>query len=284
MTGQSWEDAVQWLRAQPEHTSLVRDSYYDDPILDAARRFVNSAEWRATLSFMPKRKEWALDLGAGRGIASYALAREGWHVTALEPDPSPLVGAYAIRQLMVESHLPIVIVQGVGEGLPFADNTFDVVYGRQVLHHSSDLSLLCREVRRVLRPGGHFIAVREHVISTPEDLTIFLARHPLHRIYGGENAYLLEVYLSAITESDLRLRRLLGPFDSPINYFPMTHTEWRENCVRPLTRRLGERMTNLFTDERHLPGQWLMARLASQLSKNTYTPGRLYSFIVQKPR
>ena len=44
----------------------------------------------------------ALDVGAGRGIASYALAREGFTVTVLEPDDSHLVGAGAIRSLAEE--------------------------------------------------------------------------------------------------------------------------------------------------------------------------------------
>ena len=50
----------------------------------------------------------ALDLGAGRGISSYALAREGWQVTALEPDPSMLIGAGAIRSLVAKKAMVAV--------------------------------------------------------------------------------------------------------------------------------------------------------------------------------
>src|SRR6202040_1201267 len=123
------------------------------------------------------------------GISSYALARDGWRVTALEPDPSDVVGAGAIEQLAAVSNLPIEVVRDWGETLPFADATFDLVYGRQVLHHARDLRTLCAEMGRVLKSGGTFLATREHVIFRDADLAVFLAEHPLHRLYGGENAY-----------------------------------------------------------------------------------------------
>lgn len=59
------------------------------------------------------------------------------------------------------------------------------VFARQVLHHARNLEMLCREVSRVLKPHGIFIATREHVISKPEDLARFLKKHPLHQFYGG---------------------------------------------------------------------------------------------------
>ena len=43
------------------------------------------------------------------------------------------------------------------ERLPFATGTFDVVYSRHSLEHSSDLGSSLSEIRRVLRPGGTFI-------------------------------------------------------------------------------------------------------------------------------
>src|SRR5262249_10088743 len=47
----------------------------------------------------------------------------------------------------------VSFTQGDGQRLPFADASFDRVWGNAVLHHL-DLACAAREVRRVLRPGG----------------------------------------------------------------------------------------------------------------------------------
>ena len=119
----TWEDAVVWLRNQPDQRQLVLDAFYDDPLIDAAERYFASAEWQAISKFLQDRTGKALDVGAGRGIASYALARSGFAVTALEPDPSAVVGTAAIRGLAAEARLPIEVVEEFSERLPFADGT-----------------------------------------------------------------------------------------------------------------------------------------------------------------
>ncbi|WP_182377536.1 class I SAM-dependent methyltransferase [Nocardioides sp. WS12] len=43
--------------------------------------------------------------------------------------------------------------------LPFDDGSFDVVYAGWMLHHIRDLERALNQVRRVLRPGGTFVAV-----------------------------------------------------------------------------------------------------------------------------
>jgi SAM-dependent methyltransferase len=279
----TWETAVIWLRQQADQQELVRACYFDDPLEEAARRFADSEEWKALRKLLPPVPAAALDLGAGRGISSYALARDGWNVTALEPDPSPLVGAGAIRRLAKESGLSIAVVEDYCEEMPFCDNEFDLVHGRQVLHHAKNLDSLCREVYRVLKPHGRFVATREHVIGSPADLQAFLDSHPLHWLYGGESAYPLREYVSAIAGSGLRLFRTLGPYDSPINYAPMTHDEWVTTCSRPLTRIIGAKATRLLASNGHVAGRCLLKVLSALRTRLSNTPGRLYSFIAEKP-
>lgn len=262
----SWEDAVLWLREQPDQQELVRACYFDDPLQEVAERYHASAEWTAVRGLLRQSTPGsALDLGAGRGISSYALARDGWQVTALEPDPSDVVGAGAIRSLAAATGLEIQVVESFGESLPFPDASFDLVHARQVLHHARDLRGLCRELARVLRPGGLFLATREHVAENAAELARFLAEHPLHQLYGGENAYPLREYRRAITGAGLELRLVLGPYDSDLNLFPSTRAELR----RQIEARLHLPIPEPFFTKRVIP---LLTRVRK-------IPGRLYSFV-----
>jgi SAM-dependent methyltransferase len=277
----SWEQAVQWLREQPEQRHLVIAGYYDDPLSDAASRYWQSEEWREIRSFLPHSSTGkALDVGAGRGIASFALAKEGYSVTALEPDQSELVGAGAIRCLAREQHLPIEVCSHAAERLPFANGSFDVAFGRAVLHHTRDLAATCRELYRILKPGGALIAVREHVVSHEHDLPKFLDSHPLHRHYGGENAFRLATYTDSIRGAGFDLEQVLSPLRSPINLAPQSIDGLR-----------GELAARMSLGMPWVAGLWrramqstpLWAVLQPLLELIDRRPGRLYSFIARKP-
>jgi ubiquinone/menaquinone biosynthesis C-methylase UbiE len=271
----TWEEAVQWLRDQPGQESLVQACYYDDPIQTTAERFSNSEEWQAVTQLVADHLPGkVLDIGAGRGISSYSFAKAGCQVTALEPDPSPLVGAGAIRSLTAATQVPIEVVQSYGETLPFEDHTFNVVYGRAVLHHARDLPQLCKEVARVLKPGGVFIATREHVISQRQDIDQFLKGHALHKLYGGENAFLLREYIDAITGANLKLDKTIAPSASVINYAPTTIADFQTQTTQTLARFVGGPISQLS----FLQNLYLTFR--DTLSN---APGRHYSFIGVKP-
>lgn len=259
----TWEEAVQWLREQPGQESLVRACYFDDPLLQAANRYHQESEWQAVRALLPAPPGQALDVGSGRGIAAYALATDGWTVTALEPNPSRLVGAGAIRALAQDAGVSINVVEEWGERLPFGDAFFDVVHARQVLHHASELREFCKELFRVVKPGGRLVATREHVIDRPEDLQTFLDSHPLHYLYGGENAFSMDEYLDALRSAGFQVAKFFSPFETPINYFPATY----EDIQKAVAARL------------HWPFPTLLPNMILRLtSRHLKTPGRLYTF------
>src|SRR5690348_5030787 len=114
-TDATWEQAVVDLIADPERSTLAHDCYFDGTPAEAGERYWSSPEWHAAKALLPQPPGKALDVGAGRGIASYALAREGWRVFALEPDGSAVVGAGAIRSLAEATGYPITVCQNFGE-------------------------------------------------------------------------------------------------------------------------------------------------------------------------
>ena len=276
----TWEDAVRWLIGQPDQAELVKACYFDAPLAQAAARYFHSTEWKAVREQLPSTPGCVLDLGAGNGITSYALAKSGWHVTALEPDPSPLVGANAIRRLATETDTDIEVVEDFAEQIPFPERSFDLVFGRQVLHHAKSLHVLCKEAHRVLKPGGLFLVLREHVISKRSDLQAFFDKHPLHKYYGGENAYTLREYKRALAGAGLRIDQVFRPMASPMNLAPLTPARIEEMII--------ERLAPLPASVRTTIGELLTRpqifwRIGSLLALVDHRPGRLHSFVCSRP-
>ncbi len=273
----TWEEAVRWYRGQPNNELAVRANYFDLPVSQAARRYAQSEEFAQILRLLGQGKgKSILDLGAGNGIASFAFAQACWHVTALDPDPSEEVGAGAIRSLSCEANLSINVVEEWGERLPFPDHTFDALHGRQVLHHARDLDVMLQEVARVTRPGALLLFTREHVADNAAQLAAFRTAHPLHHLYGGENAFPLPRYRQAFAEAGLRLRREWGPLESIINFSPGTEAQ-RQITVWCAACRSWYGLGTFLA--------WSAGFRSRQLKIATQrhcTPGRIFSFLLEK--
>ena len=282
MNSASVEAAVKRLRTIPDQADLVRDAYLDEDNVAAAVRFAAGEEFSEVLSLLTsnigKSSPWdVLDIGAGNGIASYAFAKANHRVLALEPDSSSDIGAGAIRRLAGSTNLKIKVLDGFAENVPLDDNSVDLVYVRQALHHTTDLSQALREFYRVLRYGGCLLATREHVVDDDMQLREFLSSHPLHKWSGGENAFPLDRYVGAITAAGLELKLVLKPFDSAINYFPRTTAEIDEQRIRNMQRRLGKYFGNIVASN-----LWCKNWYTERLSQRATNPGRLYSFLARK--
>ena len=269
--------AVSALRNDARYAGLIHDSYLDADVRAAAERFLKSAEFREVCTLLGDgiRGGAILDLGAGTGIASYAFAQSGARcVYSLEPDDSE-VGRGAINQLV--NGTPIQQLDAVGEAIPLPSESVDIVYGRQVLHHTRDLAKVMQECARVLRPGGLVLFCREHVVDDEHQLAQFLNEHPIHQLAGGEHAYPLEKYSDAIVEAGLSLVKVFGPFDSIINAFPTARS--REELSRLPERILAERFSQLATVICFIPG---VRGLTWRRIRAHRAPGRLYSFLASK--
>jgi SAM-dependent methyltransferase len=98
-----------------------------------------------------------VDVGCGPGTAARHAARLGARVTGIDPAPVMLRVARALTR-----GPGVRYVEGMAEALPLPDDAGTVVWSIATVHHWRDLDAGVREVRRVLRPGGRFIAVERH--------------------------------------------------------------------------------------------------------------------------
>lgn len=276
----SWEDAVRWFRRQPGNEQGVLDNFFDLPVLSAAVRFSKGEEFREMLRLLgPGCGRRVLDLGAGHGVTSYALARTGWEVIALEPDPSKEVGHGAIENWSREAGLSVEILTDPALPFPIETASMDAVIARQVLHHVPDLQTCLRELARILKPGGILLTTRDHVADDADQLERFLAAHPLHPLYGGENAHPLEVYLTGFCAAGFELREVWGPVESVLNFFPGTEAERRNLLVKSIRNGGDNRVIKALA---FLP--IFQRRTARKIVLKDRTPGRIYSILARKPK
>jgi SAM-dependent methyltransferase len=98
----------------------------------------------------------SLEIGAGTGYFSLNLLRGGVIGEAVATDISP-----GMLETLSESAerlgLDVRTIRCEADKLPFADESFDLVFGHAVLHHLPDLDAAFAEFERVLRPGGTLV-------------------------------------------------------------------------------------------------------------------------------
>lgn len=96
-----------------------------------------------------------LDMAAGCGTFVLYGLQNGYDVCGVEPEEWK---REYFRRKVFASNYPVRyldrIVAGVGEKLPFQDESFDLVTTYQTLEHVQDVSICIQEMLRVLKCGG----------------------------------------------------------------------------------------------------------------------------------
>jgi SAM-dependent methyltransferase len=116
----------------------------------AERQVARAAELAALLDelLVLAGDERALDVGAGTGAFSFAIAPRVREVVAVEQDEELAARARADAPPNVE------VLIGDGEHLTLDPYSFDLVGSLRVLHHTHRPELMVAELVRMTRPGG----------------------------------------------------------------------------------------------------------------------------------
>jgi len=143
-----------------------------------------------------------LDLGCGRGGVVELFWRDVRLAAGLDPD-SP--------SLTQHRGAGMPVIRGLGEHLPFVDGSFDLVVCLWVLEHLSDPAATLGQVRRVLKPGGHFVFLTPNM-RNPLMLANrigkalpALQRRLVPRFYGREEADTFPMQYRANTVHTIRV-------------------------------------------------------------------------------
>jgi SAM-dependent methyltransferase len=104
----------------------------------------------------------ALELGAGNGLNFRHYPATVERVVAVEPEPYLRARA---TEAAAEAQVPVEVIEGADDPLPFEDDSFDVAVACLVLCSVPEQARALSELRRVLRPGGE-LRFYEHVVAT----------------------------------------------------------------------------------------------------------------------
>jgi len=114
-----------------------------------------------------------LEIGCGCGSEAERLARAGAHYTAVDLTNAAL---HLTKERFRLAGLKGNFTQGDEESLPFADDSFDLVYSHGVLHHTPDTAQAIREVYRVLSPSGRAVIMLYHRDSFNYEINLRVVR------------------------------------------------------------------------------------------------------------
>jgi SAM-dependent methyltransferase len=192
------------------------------------------------LKSLPKEAT-VLDYGAGRGAHSFMnLKGLAKHVVGVDPDEAVMGNPQ-----LDEAHV-LELPQG---RIPCDDDRFDMVFSCNVLEHVAEPQDVFREISRVLKPGGIFVAKtpsKWHYSSTIARLTPHRFHVLVNETHGTEEHDTFPTLYRCNTPQDVR--RIAR--DSGLELVDVQMTEGRPEYLRRaaplyLAGYLFERLVNV---------------------------------------
>ena len=130
--------------------------------LMAAFRFLSGREEAARLAIELAglgRGDRLVDIGCGPGTAAHAAHELGAEVVGVDP-ATVMLRVARLRWFRDRTSSWRV---GTAESVPVADGWANAVWSLATVHHWVDLEAGIDEVRRVLAPGGRFVAIERRI-------------------------------------------------------------------------------------------------------------------------
>jgi len=142
------------MKRQQRHIATEQQSF-DEVLqrLSADREWIKAVFSRLGHIIIIPNHARVLEIGAAAGGKLVALRQLGYQCEGIEPWKDARLNAVKLSKHM---GIPIHIVDGTAESIPYEANTFDIVFAFSVIEHTLNVEQAFGEVYRVLKPGGIF--------------------------------------------------------------------------------------------------------------------------------
>ena len=127
-----------------------------------------------------------LEIGYGSGVFMPELAQRSTELYGIDPHPMPREVEAALAKHGIKASL----ATAGAESLPFDDGFFDCAVSVSAIEYVDDIDRACRELIRVLRPGG-IIAIATPGVSPIWDLALKLSTGESPKQYADRRQRLL---------------------------------------------------------------------------------------------
>ncbi len=160
-------------------------------------------EWHIPIAadFAAARGLKVLEIGCGLGTDGAQFAEAGADYTGVDLTDAAVELARKRFELF---NLPGTFQTADAENLPFADESFDLVYSHGVLHHTPDTAKAIGEIHRVLRRGGRAMVMLYHSGSYNYRVNISVLRRAGARLLKSESGIKLAHRLTGEPMESLR--------------------------------------------------------------------------------
>lgn len=108
-----------------------------------------------------------LEIGCGEGFLLASLSAGEKFAVDLSPE--------AIKRARTKTHANFSLA--LAERLPFPAESFDLIVSVGVMEHFLDINQAIREIRRLLKPGGHYVALTTVLLTLPERVALKISQY-----------------------------------------------------------------------------------------------------------
>jgi SAM-dependent methyltransferase len=257
--------AKAYLRLLPAHPS--EEYLHSDQITESVASARALAEMQdekegGLIKFFDDSQEGTggivLDLGCGFGGRTIEFQRRtGGYVLGLEINDR--VGRFAKRFARSIGAIDVDFVTGVGESLPFAADSLDLILSYDVLEHVQYPELCLTECFRVLKPGGRLLLVfPPYFHPTGAHLEGYVSRSPYSNLFFPSSALVRAIAEILEERGDLFRPHPLRPGDKLHSLNGLTIKQF-EQIVREIDFEVEQlRLLPLFSKANRNYRSWRM--------------------------